>query len=261
MFILGSAGAEAARRGRRRDPRGHPDLRDPSPGPTAPAIPDPSPGPTALATRADRRGRRRPVGAGHAVMVVVAEWVSLAGEHGAGEEHDRDHENDPGDDHDPRRDLIEPVVLCRERLRPRGWAGRRLGFRCLGHDLIMPRRAPAINQPRSRVAAVLRPEHPGELQADHQDERDPRDDRHPGGQLVKPLGIGRRCDDGRRRARRRGRRLVSLAHTSHNASGQHRPRGVRPGCTTGEPTPERRSPAPPSGRRAHGSNAVLRLSD
>ena len=78
-------------------------------------------------------------------MVVVAEGVTLAGEHGAGEEHDRDHENDPGDDHDPRRDLIEPVVLCSERLRPRWWAGRRLGFGCLGHDLIMPRRAPAIN--------------------------------------------------------------------------------------------------------------------
>jgi hypothetical protein len=176
-------------------------------------------------------GTERPV---HAVVVLL---LVMPGDCGAGEEHNSHHEDDARHDHHPRRHLVQPRVQCRVRERRcswrRGWARGRLDrrFGCLRHVLIMPTQGPAINN-RAREShaeatelAVLRPEHPGEFQNDHGDERDSRNDRHPGRYLVEPFRIRCRCDDGRRRSGRwRNRRLGCLAHTSHNASGQQRPR-------------------------------------
>jgi hypothetical protein len=39
--------------------------------------------------------------------MVLAEGVVMPGDRGTGEEDDRHHENDAGDDHHPRRDLVE----------------------------------------------------------------------------------------------------------------------------------------------------------
>ncbi len=125
------------------------------------------------------------------------------------------------------------------------------GFRCLGHLSIMPRHGPAINQRRARVGGTssfagspdaLITEHPGEFQDDDDDQGQPGDYRHPRRRLVEPLGVRRRSQNRRRRGgRRRGRRLGGLTHTSHNASGQWRPRLVR--YRGGVPKIE--SPAPP----------------
>jgi hypothetical protein len=97
------------------------------------------------------------------------------------------------------------------------------------------------------AAASSVPEHPGEFQNDHCDERDSRDDCHPGRSLVKPLGIWRRYDNERRRGgRRRDRRLGWLAHTSNDASGQQRPRpGSGPGRARNLPVRARNIPAAP----------------
>jgi len=110
-------------------------------------------GPRSWAPRPRPRGRT--IGAGRTLwtepaVVVVPEMVGSAGRPNAGEEDDRNDENDARDDHHPRRDVIEPGVACHVRRRR---AGRRLerGFGCLGHDLIMPTCRPAINQLGARV--------------------------------------------------------------------------------------------------------------
>jgi hypothetical protein len=62
----------------------------------------------------------------------------VAGELEAGEENGRDDEQDPGDDHNPRRESVEPIRFSRlsrvrggDRSRP-GW-----DFRCFTHAEMM----------------------------------------------------------------------------------------------------------------------------
>jgi hypothetical protein len=88
--------------------------------------------------------------------MVVAILRAVAGELGAGEKDDRQHENGAGHDHDPRRGLIEPSMLCCKRSRGDVRVRRRLdrGFGCLGHVSIMPSHGPAINQQRRRVLGI-----------------------------------------------------------------------------------------------------------
>src|SRR6516225_1911464 len=77
--------------------------------------------------------------------VVRAERMIMPRDRGAGEEDDRHDENRAGDNHHPRRSLVEPRMFqCVGRRRR--WPGRRLelGLGCLGHPSIMPTRAPAI---------------------------------------------------------------------------------------------------------------------
>ena len=74
---------------------------------------NPSPGPGRWAGRAS--GPEHPMG-----MVAM---VVMPAEHGTGEEDHRHDENDPRDNHDPRRDLIEPARRCCVRLRRRSRCG------------------------------------------------------------------------------------------------------------------------------------------
>jgi hypothetical protein len=117
---------------------------------------------TGTATRRERpSGEHRPrrtVGTGRAdrtvgtehPMMVVAIRVTVFGELDAGEEDDRQHEQNACHNHHPRRGAIKAVVLGRGRIHRRGWPRRRLnrGFGCLGHVSIMPRQSPADNQLR-----------------------------------------------------------------------------------------------------------------
>ena len=83
-------------------------------------------------------------------MVVVAIGLTVLGELHAGEEDDRQHEQNACHDHHPRRGPIEAGVLRRGRVHRRGRPRRRLnrGFGCLGHVSIMPRQSPADNKLR-----------------------------------------------------------------------------------------------------------------
>ena len=78
----------------------------------------------------------------HAVM--MAEGLVMPGDCGASEEDNRHDENRAGDDHHPRRSLVEPrgfrYVRRYVRRRRRRAGGRRLelGLGCLGHPSIMP---------------------------------------------------------------------------------------------------------------------------
>ncbi len=109
------------------------------------------------------REERRPLSRRRAFRTFGTEWAEHAmvvvmmvmdGDCGAGEEDHRHHENDAGDDHHPRRDLVEPrrprsVHMLRRRRRARvGLRAyqRRLEvrFRWLGHVSIMPTHAPVI---------------------------------------------------------------------------------------------------------------------
>jgi hypothetical protein len=91
-------------------------------------------------------GARAPVmhatwahGLGGVVVPVVASVVTVvAGDLEAGEENSRDDEQDPGDDHNPRREPVEPIRFSRlsrmrggDRSRP-GW-----GFWCFTHAEMM----------------------------------------------------------------------------------------------------------------------------
>jgi hypothetical protein len=87
----------------------------------------------------------------HAV-VVMAVGVVMSGDRSAGEEDNRHHENDAGNDHHPRRYLIQAGMRCCKWGRSWMWRRRRAGRRrldwglgCLGHVLIMPRHGPTIN--------------------------------------------------------------------------------------------------------------------
>jgi hypothetical protein len=92
----------------------------------------------------------------------------------------------------------------------------------------MPRRGPAINQPRTQGSLIS--EHPHEFQDDYGNQREPGNDRHPGRYLVEPLRLRRRSQDRRRRGRRRrARRVGSLAHTRI----MPQRRGVRDWSVTG----------------------------
>jgi hypothetical protein len=90
-----------------------------------------------------------PVGTEHP-MVVVAIGLTVLRELDAGEEDNRQHEQNACHDHHPCRGPIEAGVLGRGRVYRRGRPHRRLnrGFGCLGHVLIMPRQSPADNQLR-----------------------------------------------------------------------------------------------------------------
>jgi hypothetical protein len=90
-----------------------------------------------------------PVGTEHPMMV-VAIGLTVLGELDAGEEDNRQHEQNACHDHHPRRGPIEAGVLGRGRVYRRGRPHRRLnrGFGCLGHVLIMPRQSPPDNQLR-----------------------------------------------------------------------------------------------------------------
>ena len=166
--------------------------------------------------------------------VVRAERVITPGNGGAGEEDNRHDENRAGDDHHPRRSLVEPRRLrhgrrCVWRWRRAGVRRLELGLGCLGHPSIMPTRAPAIKRRADGVADPLSAatrnrgdpatglvaQEPGETQNDHGDEHDSRNDRHPGRGLINPLGVWLWRQDGRRRdRRRRNRRRGCLAHAS-----------------------------------------------
>ena len=92
--------------------------------------------------------------------VVRAERVIMPGDRGASEEDNRHDENRAGDDHHPRRSLVEPRRLRygRRRVRRRRRAGVRrleLGLGCLGHPSIMPTRAPTIKRRADGVADPL----------------------------------------------------------------------------------------------------------
>jgi hypothetical protein len=66
--------------------------------------------------------------------VVVASVVTQVGDAEAGEENRRDDEQDPGHDHDPRCEPVEPVGLHRCSRCRSGDRGRRgWGFRCFTH--------------------------------------------------------------------------------------------------------------------------------
>jgi hypothetical protein len=96
-------------------------------------------------------GTARTAGTEHAV-VVMAIWLVMPGDCGAGEEDNRHDENNAGDDHHPCRNLVEPGRLCYVRRRSRV-SGSRLdrGFRCFSHLLIMPRLETTIKRPAHEV--------------------------------------------------------------------------------------------------------------
>jgi hypothetical protein len=68
------------------------------------------------------------------VVPMVVAMVTVAGDFEAGEENGRDDKQDPGHDHNPRREPIEPIRFNR-RGRWLGRDGRRpgWGFRCFTH--------------------------------------------------------------------------------------------------------------------------------
>jgi hypothetical protein len=69
--------------------------------------------------------------------VVMATVVTvMAGNPEAGEEHAHRDEDDPGDDHNPRREPVEPIRFDR-RGRWLGGDGSRPGFRCFTHAQMM----------------------------------------------------------------------------------------------------------------------------
>jgi hypothetical protein len=71
----------------------------------------------------------------HGVLpFVVASVMTQVGHAEAGEENGRDDENDSGDDHDPRREPVEPIGFDRHG-RWLGGDGSRPGwdFRCFTH--------------------------------------------------------------------------------------------------------------------------------
>jgi hypothetical protein len=77
-------------------------------------------------------------GVGAVVPVMASVVAVVAGDPEAGEENGRDDEQDASDDHNPRREPVEPVRFSRlrrmrsgDRSRP-GW-----GFRCFTHAEIM----------------------------------------------------------------------------------------------------------------------------
>jgi hypothetical protein len=75
---------------------------------------------------------------GEHAMVVIAIRLVMPGDCSAGEEDNRHDENNAGNDHHPRRSLVESGRLCRRRRR-RGVRGDRLdrGFGWFSHLLIM----------------------------------------------------------------------------------------------------------------------------
>jgi len=163
------------------------------------------------------RGTFGTAGTKHAVVMAEGEGLIMPGDCGASEEDDRHDENNAGDDHHPRRSLVEPRRLRYGRRRAGGWR-LDLVLGCLGHLSIMPTCAPT-NKHRALfsrgVPTALAAEEPGETQNDHGNEHDPCNDRHPRRYLIEPLRMFlRRCDGRRRDGRRRNRRLRGLAHAS-----------------------------------------------
>jgi hypothetical protein len=73
-------------------------------------------------------------GVGGVLVPVMASVVVVAGEFEAGEENGRDDEQDAGDDHNPRREPVEPIRFNRHG-RWLGGDGGRPGwdFRCFTH--------------------------------------------------------------------------------------------------------------------------------
>jgi hypothetical protein len=175
-----------------------------------------------------RRKASRTLGTERAEHAMVVAMVVMDRDCGAGEEDNRHHENDAGNNHHPGRDLVQPRRPRSERMRwrRRDRGGRRdLRFRYLGHLSIMPRQLPAIKHCLAHVARrrfVLAAEGPDEPQDNHRDQGDSGNDRYPGRGLVEPFMFGWRRGQRRRGWRRRNRRLSCLAHASHNASGRHR---------------------------------------
>jgi hypothetical protein len=107
-----------------------------------------------------RRRTFRPFGTEQAMVVVM---MVMAGDRGAGEEDDRHHENDAGDDHDPRRDLVKPGRPRTVQMRWRRRCSCRIrldrGFGYLGHVSIMPTHAPVIKHRRQQVTNDLSSQH------------------------------------------------------------------------------------------------------
>jgi hypothetical protein len=68
-----------------------------------------------------------------AVVPVVVPVAVVAGDAEAGEENGRDDEQDPGHDHNPRGEPIEPIRLSRCSWRGGGRCRPGLGFRCFAH--------------------------------------------------------------------------------------------------------------------------------
>jgi hypothetical protein len=99
--------------------------------------------PRAITRRRTPR-RRRPIRFEHAMVEVVT--VVMPKDHGAGKEYDRQDENDPGDDHDPRRGHIKAGRLDRSwghgSLRDGSRPGRRFGR--FSHALTIAQLVPAV---------------------------------------------------------------------------------------------------------------------
>ena len=77
-------------------------------------------------------------GVGGVLVPVMASVVVVPGEFEAGKENGRDDEKDAGDDHNPRREPVEPIRFSRLR-RMRGRDRSRPGwdFRCFTHAEMM----------------------------------------------------------------------------------------------------------------------------
>lgn len=88
----------------------------------------------------------------HAMVVAM---MVMDRDCGAGEEDDRHNENDAGDDHHPRSDLVKPRRPCSLQMRWRRDRGGRLhvGFRYLGHLSIMPTHVPVIKPRLQQVTS------------------------------------------------------------------------------------------------------------
>ena len=101
----------------------------------------------------------RTTGFEHAVVMAMA---VVPEDHGAGKEYDRQDENDPGDDHDPRRDRIEPRRLGPRRRRGRRSCGdgSRLGrmFGCFAHALNIAQADNRRNTFRQQTCCESRPD-------------------------------------------------------------------------------------------------------
>ncbi len=115
--------------------------------------------PRTVARRRRAPRATRAAGFEHAVVMAMA---VVPEDHGAGKEYDRQDENDPGDDHDPRRDRIEP-----RRLGPRRWRRRRSrgdgsrlgrGFGRFSHALNIAQACNRRNTFRQQTCCESRPD-------------------------------------------------------------------------------------------------------
>ena len=102
-----------------------------------------------------RRWSLRTLGTKRGEHAMVMAMVVMDRDRCAGEEDDRHNENDAGDDHHPRSDLVKPRRPCSLQMLWRRDRGGRLhvGFRYLGHLSIMPTHVPVIKPRLQQVTS------------------------------------------------------------------------------------------------------------